>query len=127
MTDERAAHRAADSSGRRLGYTMIAAGVRVDVIRPHPRSAIHGKLLKLDGRNPRRRPPPEIEDDLPQPLEPEGRREPIIIDPFPNRIQHRAIWALGQLVPFFFIRLRLKLVGRLDDETEALMTRRLFE
>jgi len=127
MTSEGAARRGADSSGRRLGYTTIAAGLRVDVVHPHPRSAVHGNLLKLDGRNPRRRPPPEIVDDLPQPLEPEGRRAPIVIDPVPTRFQHRAIWTLGQLVRFLFTRLRLKLLGRLDDETEAVMTRRLFE
>lgn len=88
---------------------------------------VRGNLLALDSRNPRRRPPPDIEDELPQPLEPEGRREAIAIDPVADGAQHRVIWTLARLLRFFFGRLRLKLLGRLDDATEAVMTRQLFE
>jgi ubiquinone biosynthesis protein len=85
-----------------------------------------GRLQPV-GRNPRRQPPPDLEEHLPTPLEPEARRPPIVIDPIRPGSAHRSLWILGQLLAFMARRFRLKLSGRLDDATDAVMTRRLFE
>jgi ubiquinone biosynthesis protein len=101
-------------------------GLRVYI--PQSRSAAeHGSLLRLDIRDPQRRPSRELERLLPTPLEPDGREDPIVIDPMPPESQYRALWTLGQIVRFLFRRFRLRLTGRLDDETHATLTRQLFE
>ncbi|MGH6679400.1 MAG: ABC1 kinase family protein, partial [Bradyrhizobium sp.] len=51
----------------------------------------------------------------------------IVIDPVAPGSRHRSIWTLAQLLRFLVRRFRLKLSGRLDDATHAVMTRQLFE
>jgi ubiquinone biosynthesis protein len=104
-----------------------AAGLRVHVVRL-PRSLTdRGALLPLFTRDPERLPPPELEFDEPTPLEPHAERQPIIIDPPPPPSQYRVIWSFWQFAIYLGRWLRLKLTGRLDQETHAVMTRQLFE
>lgn len=86
-----------------------------------------GALIPLFNRDPERLPPPELEFDQPTPLEPHAERHPIIIDPPPPQSQYRVMWSFWQLATYLGTWLRLKLTGRLDEETHAVMTRKLFE
>ncbi|MGE5270607.1 MAG: ABC1 kinase family protein, partial [Thiohalocapsa sp.] len=124
---ERASHPVPGPGGRPQVDIVTVGGLRVHIARPRGAPAQHGELLRLNYRHPRRRPPPDVEDDLPTPLEAEARRRPIAIDPLPPETQFRAVWTLLQVSRFVLRRLRLQLFGRLDDEVEAVLTRQLFE
>lgn len=106
---------------------ITAGGLRVHIARPRRGVAHRGDLLTLHNRDPERRPPPDLEAALPTPLEPEAQREPIVIDPVPQGVQHRALWTLWQVVRFLVRRTRLRMTGQLDDTLDATMTRQLFE
>src|SRR5215467_12891804 len=103
---ERAVNTRSIASSARL--VVIAAGLRVHVVRPRLAAATRGNIFQLPTRNPFRRPPPDIEDDLPSPLEPEAHRS-IAIDPMPPNSQYRAVWTLAKLIRFVLRRFRLKL------------------
>jgi ubiquinone biosynthesis protein len=84
-------------------------------------------IIPLRERRPDRRPPPELEESVPTPLEPEARDRPVIIDPMPPAAQFRVLWSVSQLVRYLLTWWRMKLTGRFDEQTHAELTRQLFE
>src|SRR5579864_8213114 len=79
------------------GSVMIRGGLRVHVVRPRAGAMVLGRGLRPVSRNPRRQPPPDVEEHLPTPLEPESGRAPIVIDPVAPGSRHRSLWTLAQL------------------------------
>lgn len=105
----------------------MAAGLRVHVARPRAASSGRGIIIPLFERNPERLPPPDLVGQEPTPLEPESRRQPIIIDPMPPASQFRVAWSFLQILRYLLRWLRLKVTGRLDEQQHAVRTRQLLE
>ena len=117
----------ASDIGPSPGSVIIRGGLRVHMVRPRAGAMVLGGGLQPVSRNPLRHPPPDVEEHLPTPLEPEAGRAPIVIEPVAPGSRHRSLWTLAQLLGFLLRRFRLRLFGRLDDATEAVLTRQLFE
>ncbi|MGH6679079.1 MAG: hypothetical protein ACREDL_09160, partial [Bradyrhizobium sp.] len=71
MTAPDGAPNADDISPEPSSGLVTIGGLRVHVVRPRAGAMAPGRRLQPVSRNPCRQPPPDVEDHLPTPLEPE--------------------------------------------------------
>ena len=113
------------ASGKTRIASHIAAGVRVDVVRPLRRG--RDVLQPLLPRRPERSFSPEIEDDIPTPLGHARPSAPIPIERVPQAGRFHVLDTFWQLFVFGLTQQRLRLTRKLDPARKAVLTRELFE
>lgn len=91
---------------------------------------LHMGTAPLHIRNPERKWPPDLLEDIPTPLEAadDGTRAPIILDELPPASQHRSMWTVAQFGKFLLKGVWRSFTRRKSSEEEkAVLLRELFE
>ena len=91
---------------------------------------LHLGTAPLHIRNPTREWPPDLDNEIPTPLEiaSDTNREPIILNPLPPASQGRMMWTVGQFGRYMLKGLWRSIIRRRSSEEEkAVLLRELFE
>jgi ubiquinone biosynthesis protein len=97
----------------------------LDIIR-RPRSAAKA-LVDVELRKPEREFPPDLDSIIPTPLESGRASRPIRIEPLPPQSRFRGLAVLVAITRFVWMRLWLRVTGRMTAAEDARLARNLFE